>query len=381
MADEDARVEVSRTSAQTAEASPIVLRETKTTRLIFRPVLLDNPHDAAAAIDGQFTYQRKGRNDDWQDHTELPLSKLKAEEWVRLELKAAELLALYRGLEGYYRLVAEHGLGRGRREFVPAPENEALRALLRDEGAFAQTLQDAEVAGALLSALLKWIYTNEQAIVAAQLEGISVQQLQEFDAVLALARLAKFCEELDEHYSESSEDYWQSLLERYSWVIAQVYAVPLMIVRGQVYVGGKTIANTGGNTADFLYQNRISGNVVLVEIKTPATPLTGAIYRNNVYNISKDLAGATLQILNAKQSLIEDYRSLANEQLVSGVAVSPRGLLIIGSQQSVPLTGDETRSFEMFRNNQRDIDIVTFDELRAKVQSLVDLLRQAGVDR
>jgi hypothetical protein len=137
-----------------------------------------------------------------------------------------------------------------------------------------------------------------------------------------------------------------------------------------------SLSNSGGNTADFLYENNISGNVVLVEIKTPATDLVGGFYRNNVHNISRDLAGATLQILNAKQQLIEDYRRLADKQLKSRGPLSPRALLIIGQQAN--LSEEETRSFELFRNNQRDVDVVTFDELRSKLQSLVDLLRKAG---
>src|SRR5437879_4358811 len=127
MGQDDREVRVSRTSAHTADVTPIVLRETKTSRLIFRPVLLDNPHDRDAAIDGEFMFQRKTPKGAWEDFNELPLSKLKATEWVRLELKAAELLALFRGLKGYYRLVEEHGLGRGTSEYVPAPKSEVLR--------------------------------------------------------------------------------------------------------------------------------------------------------------------------------------------------------------------------------------------------------------
>ena len=81
-------VQVSRTSARTADTSPIILRTTKTSRLIFQPILLDNPHDPEAAIDGEFIFERKSPNGTWAKHNELPLSKLKATEWIRLELKA-----------------------------------------------------------------------------------------------------------------------------------------------------------------------------------------------------------------------------------------------------------------------------------------------------
>lgn len=151
-----------------------------------------------------------------------------------------------------------------------------------------------------------------------------------------------------------------------------------MIVANKPYVGGKSFQNTGGNLADFLYQNNISGNVVIVEIKTPMTPLLShTTYRENVHAISSDLAAGLAQVLNAKQSLLENYRQLAGTKLRSPVPLSPRGLLVVGT---IPdLSSDEARSFELFRNNQRDIDIVTFDELIEKVRVMIELLHKAGL--
>ncbi len=35
-------------------------------------------------------------------------------------------------------------------------------------------------------------------------------------------------------------------------------------------------------------------------------------------------------------------------------------------------------SFELFRNNQREIDIITFDELRQKIDLMIDLLQNVA---
>jgi hypothetical protein len=66
------------TSASTAESDPIVVRQTTTTRLVFKPLLLKNPHDAKASVKGTFVFQRKAPNDDWENHATVPLSKFKA---------------------------------------------------------------------------------------------------------------------------------------------------------------------------------------------------------------------------------------------------------------------------------------------------------------
>lgn len=343
------------------------------TRLIFRPVLLENPGNPDAPMDGAFIYQRKTQSSEWVDHSDLTLSQLRAEEWVKIDLKAAELLALFKGLDAYYSLVREHGVVSGTTEYIQAPRSQALRALIANEQDFHQALRDDELASALLGGLIAWIAGNERAVAAARLDGVSLDELQQFDAVLGLARLQRFCRELEENADNEDEGYWQRTLNSNGWAIAQVYAVPIMLIDQQVYVGGKRITNRSGNTADFLYENSITENVVLVEIKTPATPLLGAKYRNNVINVSTDLTGGHLQIMNARRSLIENFSELMSEEGSYRRPLSPKGLLIVGSADQLR-EQDQRASFEMFRNNQRDIDIVTFDELRQKIELMIELL-------
>jgi hypothetical protein len=328
-------------------------------------------------MDGAFVFQRKTARAAWTDHADLTLSQLRADEWVKIDLKAAELLALFEGLDAYYSLVGEHGVVSGTKEYIQAPRTQALRALVTNERQFQEALLDEEVASALLGGLIAWIAGNERAVAAARLDGISLDELQQFDAVLGLARLQRFCRELDENEGNDDEAYWQDILASNGWAVAQVYAVPIMLIQSQVYVGGKLVTNRGGNTADFLYENDISGNVVLVEIKTPVTPLLGSLYRNNVYNASEDLTGGLLQILNARRSLTENYASLATDGMMSRNPLSPRGLLIVGSTTQ---SRDEAQrsSFEMFRGNQREIEIVTFDELRRKIGLMVELLQNVA---
>jgi hypothetical protein len=366
-------IRVSSTSRRTADIDPIILRETSMTRLIFRPVLLDNPGNPNAPMDGAFIYQRKTQSSGWTDHSDLTLSQLRAEEWVKIDLKAAGLLALFEGLDAYYSLVREHGVVSGTTEYIQAPRSQALRALIANEQDFHQALRDDELASALLGGLIAWIAGNERAVAAARLDGVSLDELQQFDAVLGLARLQRFCRELEENADNDDEGYWQRTLNSNGWAIAQVYAVPIMLIDQQVYVGGKRITNRSGNTADFLYENSITENVVLVEIKTPATPLLGARYRNNVINVSADLTGGHLQIMNARRSLIENFSELMSQEGSYRRPLSPKGLLIVGSTDQLQ-EQEQRASFEMFRNNQRDIDIVTLDELRQKIELMIDLL-------
>jgi hypothetical protein len=59
------------TSAHTADTDPVLLRQNEGFRLIFRPMLLDNPKDTAASVRGEFVFQRKGATQSWEDHKVL----------------------------------------------------------------------------------------------------------------------------------------------------------------------------------------------------------------------------------------------------------------------------------------------------------------------
>jgi hypothetical protein len=72
-----------------------VLRETDTTRLIFRPLIIENPHDSNASVRGAFVFQRKTSSSTWEDIDVPPLTRLKQDEAVKLELKSEELLKLH----------------------------------------------------------------------------------------------------------------------------------------------------------------------------------------------------------------------------------------------------------------------------------------------
>ncbi len=63
--------------------SDFVLRETKTTRLVFRPLMVQNEKQANASVKGTFIFQRKGHNEEWSDILTEPLSSLKKGDHTR----------------------------------------------------------------------------------------------------------------------------------------------------------------------------------------------------------------------------------------------------------------------------------------------------------
>ena len=147
---------------------------------------------------------------------------------------------------------------------------------------------------------------------------------------------------------------------------------PILLIKDQAYVGGKSIRNTGGSVIDYLYASNMTGNVLMVEIKTPAADLLRS-YRGNVLAPATDLSGGVQQLLQARNSFEEEHRQLVERSGENLKVVSPRCLLIVGNLTS--LSDDiARRSFELFRNNNRQVEVVTFDELIGKAEQLVRLL-------
>jgi hypothetical protein len=367
----DEPIRLTSTSARTAQAEPIVLRAGPRSRLVFHPVLVANATDPDAAVRGVFTYQRKGDGDEWEDVHTLNLSQLRKGESVQLELRSAEVLTLHRRLAALYEIYGDAGIPFGEAQFV-AIDRPYWRALAEDP-ALRDALFSNEEIGAI-GAFAKWTAENpRQAAVA--LHALSAQDVASFDAAAGIARLQKFIEAWTNNRSNGDEAYWQSLLAQESWVLAQLLGSPFVIIGERAYVGGKNFENVQGRVADFLYKNRLTGNILIVEIKTPLTPLVGSAYRPpSVFAPSTELAGAVTQAIDQRQTLVGNYQSL-DFGAAGATPFHPRVVVLAGDLVAQELSGPRLRSFELFRNELRGVEVVTFDELVAKAQGLLDLFR------
>jgi hypothetical protein len=361
------------TSLNTAETDPVVLRVTSTTRLVFKPTLIEvNPQNPAATVKGVFTFQRKAGSSTFLDDQSIPLSKLRSGEGVKIELNSAETQRLFNGLLDLYELVSQRGVARGTAQFAKLPVSPAVQRLLEDPQALSNLFSDPNVG--LFQKFSRWLAgrTGKEAVQLLKNEG--PDDLAAFNAVLSSARLRQLWTEIHSSISsDKSEGYWQRLLSDHSWVITQLFAHPCVIVGEQIYVGGKRYDNRGGNLADFLLKNELTGNAALVEIKTPQTKLLSGLYRNNAYAVSRELTGATVQSIGNKRFLQEQYRNLQVQD--AGVNVfDPSSLLIIGNITAEGLNADQKRSFELYRQGFRELVITTFDELDSRISRMIRLL-------
>ena len=330
---------------------------------------MDNHANPSAAIDGRFLYQRKGKHDEWVDFDNLPLSSLKKGEGYQLSLKANELYRLLRELVPLYRLYRREGVPQGKLELVKVeqPLSELLSLTESDLLAFLSAHSNDAVR--TLRVVLQWF--SKQAVAQDLInEG---EELPGLNSLVGLANLRSVLKTWSANAENKDEEFWQSLFARHSFVLSQLFAYPVVLIKGKAYVGGKDLSNSGGNIVDFLYKTQSSGAAVLIEIKTPQTQLLGAEYRQGVFPASTDLSGAISQVLEYSESLSTEYHSLKRaDDCLS--AARPYCVVILGNA-SKQLVGDaKRRSFERFRERLVGVRVLTFDEVFQRIEELVALL-------
>lgn len=369
------QVWVSPTSRNSALSDEIILRETTITRLVFRPLIINNIHDSKASVKGTFIFQRKNRKDEWEDHRDLSLSNLKATEWVKLELKSDELLILISSISELYNLHAQEGIPRQKSQFIKVESH--INALLQADKKELLRILEIEKEGGLqvFLRLLDWfakIENREQ--VVNRLESLESDGLQKLNTLIGIGSLKTALAVWNENKDNSSEEFWQKTLSKFSFVLSQVFSFPVIVLKDKAYVGGKSIDNTHGNLVDFLMANKLTRNAALIEIKTPKTPIVGKQYRGDINSIENEVVGAVMQVTNYRDSLLKQFNTLTSGANGDFDAFDPQCLVIVGSMQNEKMSRLQRKSFELFRNGLKDVRVITYDELFTKVQILIDLL-------
>ena len=158
-------------------------------------------------------------------------------------------------------------------------------------------------------------------------------------------------------------------LDENPFVLTLAFGYPIIKVHEQAYVGGHKIIGGGGKIADFLVKNRMTSNVAIIEIKKPQTKLLSRQQPvSGVYTPSAELSGAINQALDQKHRFEQGIAQIkADSRIYDIEAYAVRCCLVIGQ---MPCDEHEQRSFEMFRGNSKDVEIITFDELLEKLKHL-----------
>jgi antiviral defense system Shedu protein SduA len=166
-----------------------------------------------------------------------------------------------------------------------------------------------------------------------------------------------------------NEKQWQNFFGQNSWVLNHLFPFEVILRRQEAYVGGKTLENEDGRVVDFLFENGFQDNFALLEIKThKKTLLKRNAYRKpDVFSYSDELSGGISQCLDQKDVFLRDF---GNQERI----IDPKTILVIGLKSN--LDEHQSKCFELLRSNQKNVDILTFDELLAKLKGLLAVVAE-----
>jgi len=382
-------IDVVSTSSVTADTSPIQLSISDFTRIRFIPTLVQNPNESKKSVFGKLCYEKKAKNEAYFPCDTVPptpnskISKrsCKVGDWMEIKLNTSETYELYLGLKRLYDLYADMGgipYGYASYTRVDSSFKDFLSIIQNDPSA-ARMIGD-EDNYELVKILLRLItQTESQDSLKKSLSELQDDNIQQLTSSLSIERLQRVAVLMQKNLDNDDEEFWQTtVFKENQWILAQIFSSPCTIFDEKAYVGGKDLGNKGGNLCDFIYQNKLSQNVALIEIKTPCTDIIGRKYRGT-YSLSDELSGAVNQVLNYRDKLTKDYYSIFRNSSTSFEVFNPKCVVIIGKMSL--LEPDQIGTFENFRNSMNNVEIIAFDELYQKIKDLIAILSSSDIQQ
>jgi hypothetical protein len=232
----------------------------------------------------------------------------------------------------------------------------------------------------IFEAILKSEITKEDIVTV----GYRKKQLEIFNKLIIDNN---YFDKIREKFSCSNEALWQKYFEKNKWVFG--YGLSYVFLSGlddkklEQIVQGFNVMNFGKRIDALMKTNGMISSLCFIEIKTHKTPLLDTKpYRTGCWAPSKELSGAVAQVqgtvMSALESLSKKIIIEDNEGNPTGEEIfnyQPKSYLIIGNLEEFTtekgINKDKYRSFELFRRNTSNPEIITYDELFERAKYIV----------
>ena len=377
-------IDVVSRSAMTADATPVVLSSTERFRFRFMPMLVDNQNNPEQSVRGKLLLERKPKNEKYfPTDSVAPCEKVtrgsaKNGDWVEIELHSEETYNLFIGLKKLYDLSGcMNGIPFGSARFAQIDSSfSSFLEVIQNDPSAARMIgepQNFELIKILLQLITQ---TSSHESLKNSLSSLANENLQALTTSASLEGLKRVEALMRENLDNRKEEFWQQkVFNENQWVLAQIFSCPCTIYAQKAFVGGKSLDNKGGNVCDFIYRNKMTQNVALIEIKTPCTEIVGKPYRET-YSMSLDMSGAVNQVLNYRDELQKNFSTLTRdlEEADTVRAFSPKCVVVIGKIST--LNAKQQKAFELYRNSFNNLTIITFDELHQKICDLMSVFKE-----
>jgi hypothetical protein len=188
------------------------------------------------------------------------------------------------------------------------------------------------------------------------------------------------------------EDVWQAFFEENPWILGTGLGGQLYTswdeARLEQVVAGTSIAHEGKRADAVMRTSGVVRWMTFAEFKHHRTDLLSDEYRPGAWRVSPEVAGGVAQVQATVSRAVHDIGAYLRSKAADGsdlpddltFLTQPRSFLVVGHLQQ--LLGEHggphherIRSFELFRRNLDAPEVVTFDELLARAEWVVDTAR------
>ena len=180
--------------------------------------------------------------------------------------------------------------------------------------------------------------------------------------------------------STKPEKTWQFFFQKNDWIFGYGMDYKFLgIIQSEANVGNPDVGDNGSVFSDSLLGD--DNFTVVVELKRPDTPL----YKNftnrvNAWKLSGELFDALSQILEQKASwqiksqLSEQFDSTGGK--ITQKTFDPKVILVIGHTKMFTGSNEKEteikkKTFELFRRDSRNTEILTYDQLYERAYFIV----------
>lgn len=332
-------------SSKTSNITPITLSESARVQMTFECTQVDNIKDLSKNLKGKLVIKKKNKYiESFSDVSKFGKKDIGSNELVEIALNTEETFNLAQGLSEYYRLFSGTTTDPFR-EQVFVKRDEKIK-------------------------MLEEIIADKDNLLNI-LDKIDLSTLNTAIHIESLKRVKAVMEENIQNDQETA--FWQPFFEEHAWILSQLFHAPYILFNGRKYLGGKGIDDSGGQYADFVFQNELTSNIAIVEIKTPLKKLIGRQYRQT-FSLSEELSGGINQLLKQRTELTKGYTNLFEKAVKSGEVFNADNIeciLVIGTIGN--MSNEEKEAFDVYRNDLRTVRIITFDELLTRVDNMLTL--------
>lgn len=253
-----------------------------------------------------------------------------------------------------------------------------------DLGKFDNNISLEEISGYIDS----WENSDKFKLIERVAEEYTYDQLESLLNRCKVKSVEQFASNLcNEDFKEKD---WQDFFEKNKWMLSTV-STRLIFQNGdeskllrEVTQGTPDNRNHGSSRADYVGYNK---TLTFIELKKPQTRIFKAskdsTSRTNTWSFSNDFIDGVSQCLGQINSIEQNDAYDDSESELTYIKHSPKSIFVIGNlQYELSRDGITDRirktcikTFESFRHNSKNVEIITYDELFERVKYIATQIK------